>query len=138
MGVSLLAFGRMILVLVFIIGLIVLMARFGQKFQSGVGLRSRMRPSNGIEVLSRRSVGKRTSLVVISVANKTFLVSQSVNQVTLLAELDGSELDLLEPDQSVEKSEKFLAPRTASDTGTKVPAAWDAFLYRLREITVRR
>lgn len=140
MGVSLLAFGRMIIILVFIIGLIFLMARFAQRFQSGVGLRTKGRPLGGIEVVARRSLGKRTSLMVVSVAKKTFLVSQSVNQVTLLAELDTAEWEVTGqvPEHMHQIGENFLAPRMASNSGAKIPAAWDAFIYRLRELTVRR
>lgn len=140
MVVSLFAFGRMILVLAFIIALILLMARFAQKFQLGQGIRSKGRPSGGIEIVARRSLGKRTSIMVVSVAKKTFLVSQSVNQVTFLTELDTSEWESVAqaPDPMQQNSDKFLAPRTASNSGAKIPAAWDAFIYRLREITVRR
>ena len=140
MGASLLAFGRMILVLGLIIGGLVFLARFGQKHQlKGIGLLGGKQLGN-IEILSRRSLGQHVSLLVVRVAQRTFLVGQSSQQMTLLAELDGNawaEADLSAP-VSDSDSAQLLASGTASGAGGNSPGAWDALIDRLREMTVRR
>lgn len=139
MGATLLAFGRMLIVLALIIGLLLMMSRFAQKYQHKVASRMRINSPTGIEVLSHRSLGRHSAIFVIRVSKKTFLVSQSPQQILLLAELDGADLEVSEPEEvrSVLSAERLLAPRTAL-IGRDSSGAWDAFLYRLREKTVRR
>src|ERR1700735_1129462 len=92
MGASMLAFGRMILVLGLIIGLLVVLARCGRKWQRGGGIAGLGdTPTGRIEGLSRRSLGRHISLLVVRVAHRTLLVGQSNQQMTLLAELEGDE-----------------------------------------------
>jgi flagellar protein FliO/FliZ len=139
-GASLLAFGRMILVLGLIIGVLMVLARYGKKWQRGGGIAGRgVKPAGRIEVLSRRSLGRHISLLVVRVAHRTLLVGQSNQQMTLLAELDGDEW--VEPGPSSAPqglgSDNLLAPRTALGAGGDSPGAWDAFMDRLREMTVR-
>jgi flagellar protein FliO/FliZ len=140
MGASLLAFGRMILVLGLIIGLLVVLARCGRKWQRGGGIAGLgVKPTGRIEILSRRSLGRHISLLVIRVAQRTLLVGQSNQQMTLLAELEGDEW--VETGSVASKPEfrssHLLAPRTALGAGGETPRAWDAFMDRLREMTVR-
>jgi len=132
------AFGRMLVVLALVVGVLLVLARLGRTWQRGAHAGPR---ANGrIDVLSRRSVGKNTSLLVIRVAQRTFLVGQSLQQMTMLAELDGSEWH--ESDSMHELSGDAVGvprtPRTAFDTGARSPRAWDAFFDNLREMTVRR
>jgi flagellar protein FliO/FliZ len=139
-GASVLAFGRMILVLGLIIGVLMVMARCGKKWQRGGGFAGRgTKPAGRIEVLSRRSLGRHISLLVVRVAHRTLLVGQSNQQMTLLAELDGDEW--VEPGSSTATqalgNDNLLAPRTALGAGGDSPRAWDAFMDRLREMTVR-
>jgi flagellar protein FliO/FliZ len=137
-----LAFGRMILVLGLIIGLLMLLARFGRKWQRGGGIGGLgVRPTGRIEVLSRRSLGRHVTLLVVRVAQRTFLVGQSNQQMTLLAELEGDEWVDAGPPTAAATSgfgkDDRLAPRTAFGAGGDSPRAWDAFMDRLREMTVR-
>jgi flagellar protein FliO/FliZ len=130
----------MILVLGLIIGVLMVMARYGKKWQRGGGFAGRgMKPAGRIEVLSRRSLGRHISLLVVRVAHRTLLVGQSNQQMTLLAELDGDEW--VEPGSSTATqglgNDNLLAPRTALGAGGDSPRAWDAFMDRLREMTVR-
>jgi len=139
-GASVLAFGRMILVLGLIIGVLMVLARYGKKWQRGGGIAGRgAKPTGRIEVLSRRSMGRHISLLVVRVAHRTLLVGQSNQQMTLLAELDGDEW--VEPAPSMATkglgNDNLLAPRTALGAGGASPGAWDAFMDRLREMTVR-
>lgn len=138
MGASLLAFGRMILVLgLIIVGLLVL-ARIGKKRQLG-GHRLGGMPFGHIEVLSRRSLGQHVSLLVIRVASRTFLVGQSAQQMTMLAELEGDERAQSDSSIAVRENglKQILTPGTALGSGGSCPGAWDAFIDRLREMTVR-
>ena len=135
-----LAFGRMILVLGLIIGLLMLLARFGRKWQRGGGIGGLgVRPTGRIEVLSRRSLGRHVTLLVVRVAQRTFLVGQSNQQMTLLAELDGDEWVEAGPAAAPQGfgTDHLLTPRTALGAGAESPRAWDAFMDRLREMTVR-
>jgi flagellar protein FliO/FliZ len=132
----------MILVLGLIIGVLVVLARFGRKWQRGGGIAGLgAKPTGRIEVLSRRSMGRHISLLVVQVSRRTFLVGQSNQQMTLLAELDGDEWvepaasPATAPDQR--SVNDLLAPRTALGVGGDSPGAWDAFMDRLREMTVR-
>ena len=85
MGASVMAFGRMILVLGLIIGVLMVLARYGKKWQRGGGIAGRgAKPTGRIEVLSRRSLGRHISLLVVRVAHRTLLVGQSNQQMTLL------------------------------------------------------
>jgi flagellar protein FliO/FliZ len=143
-GASVLAFGRMILVLGLIIGVLMVMARYGKKWQRGGGFAGRgMKPAGRIEVLSRRSLGRHISLLVVRVAHRTLLVGQSNQQMTLLAELEGDEWVDAGPGSAGASApsefgnDHLLAPRTALGVGGDSPRAWDAFMDRLREMTVR-
>jgi flagellar protein FliO/FliZ len=133
-----LAFGRMILVLGLIIGLLVVLARCGRKWQRGGGIAGLGgKPTGRIEVLSRRSLGRHISLLVVRVAHRTLLVGQSNQQMTLLAELDGDEWVETGSSATKPSTDNLLAPRTALGAGGQSPGAWDAFMDRLREMTVR-
>ncbi len=133
------AFGRMILVLGVIIATLLVVARYGQRRQQGRGGRPATKPIGRIEVLSRRSMGRHDSLLVVRVASRTLLVGQSAQQMTLLAELDGD--DWVEAGSPVGPltfgSNVFRAPGKVPDSGNGSPGAWDALLDRLREMTVR-
>jgi flagellar protein FliO/FliZ len=137
-----LAFGRMILVLGLIIGVLMVLARYGRRWQRGGGIGGLgVKPTGRIDVLSRRSMGRHISLLVVRVSQRTFLVGQSNQQMTLLAELDGDEWvepggpsSTATPDLA---NDNLLAPRTALGAGGDSPGAWDAFMDRLREMTVR-
>jgi flagellar protein FliO/FliZ len=138
MGASMLAFGRMILVLGLIIGLLVVLARCGRKWQRGGGIAGiGAKPTGRIEVLSRRSLGRHISLLVVRVAHRTLLVGQSNQQMTLLAELDGDEWVETGSPATKLNNDNLLTPRTALGAGGESPGAWDAFMDRLREMTVR-
>jgi flagellar biogenesis protein FliO len=140
MGASFLAFGRTILVLALIIGLLLVLARFARKLQPGGAGRLATRSGARIDVLSRRSLGKHVSLVVVRAAHRTFLVGQSAQQMTLLAELDADDWVPNGPSAPVEDhvDEQLPAPGTALGTRRDSSGAWDAFIDHLREMTVRR
>lgn len=137
---SVLALVHVLVVLGIVIALIYLLARVGQK-HFGMGSHPGRKTSGRIEILSRYSVGKNSSLMVIRVAPRVFLVGQSAEKIELLSELDG-ESWIEEPmgasESSLIRRSLLLTPRTASGIGGEPSWAWDALIDRLREMTVRR
>jgi flagellar biogenesis protein FliO len=141
MAVSFFAVLRMLFVLGSIVGVLVALGRFAQKRQLNVGRGGVAKKSaGGIEVLSRKSLGQHVSLLVVRVGNRSFLVGQSSQQMTLLAELNGDEWnDTASPLASSNfGSDQLLTPGKAWGIEGNPLKAWDAFVDRLREMTVRR
>lgn len=141
----------MIVVLGCIVGGLLWMSRLVQRRQGAAppsvrrtrpkgAARTRLKTDVGIEVLSRRSLGQHVSLLEVRVGGRRFLVGQGAQQMTLLAELDEPEPPTsgCGPGKSGSSEGLMLAPRMARQDGDVVPGAWDAFLERLRELTVRR
>ncbi len=130
---------RMVLVLGAIIGILVAMGRVAQRRQGGVGRLTTKKNGASIEVLSRKSLGQHVSLLVVRAGERTLLVGQSSQQMTLLTELDDADW---EGARTASTNKKFAyhspTPRLAPGDDLTASRAWDAFLYRLREMTVRR
>ena len=143
-----LEFGRMILALGLVLGLLWLFSKFGRSRQ----VKSRGRWMQGgvdagrIEVMDRRSLGRHSSIAVVRAAGRIVVVGQTPQQISVLLDADpdpdvlGGEVaggeasaigDPSKPD------EEMLLPGLAATTGVDAPKAWDAFLERLREMTVR-
>jgi flagellar biogenesis protein FliO len=129
----------MVVVLGAIIGLLVAMGRVAQRRQGAPGRIGAKKRGASIEVLSRKSLGQHVSLLVVRAGERTLLVGQSSQQMTLLTELDEAEWGSTTPEPSKKKSaQNLLTPRLAPGDDLTASRAWDAFLYRLREMTVRR
>ena len=126
----------MIVVLALVVGIVVGLGRVTRKWQGG---RATSRSVGRIDIISRRAVGKNVALLVVRAGNRTFLVSQSAQQMNLLSELDNdqwsADLDGELLNQSVGSTP---GPRTARVSNDSSPKAWDAFIEHLREMTVRR
>jgi flagellar biogenesis protein FliO len=138
-GVTLLSLLRMVIVLGAIIGLLVVMGRVAQRRQGGMGRIGAKKSGSSIEVLSRKSLGQHVSLLVVRAGERTLLVGQSAQQMTLLTELDEADWDSATAERTNSKSaHNLLAPRLAPGDDLTASGAWDAFLDRLREMTVRR
>ncbi len=130
---------RMVLVLGAIIGLLVAMGRIAQRRQGGMGRLTTKKNGSSIEVLSRKSLGQHVSLLVVRAGERTLLVGQSSQQMTLLTELDDADWESANNASPNKKSAHHLStPRLAPEDDLTASRAWDAFLYRLREMTVRR
>src|ERR1700722_15061401 len=143
-----LEFGRMILALGLVLGLLWLFAKFGRGRQ-GKG-RSRWMPradAGKIEVMDRRSLGRHSSIAVVRAAGRIVVVGQTPQQISVLLDADqgldasdgnaaGGEAPAL--GSSSMTDEEMLMPGLASTAGGDTPKAWDAFLERRREMTVRR
>jgi flagellar biosynthetic protein FliO len=136
MGASIYEFARTMLVLALVIGLLLVLARVARRFQVAGG-KLVSKPTGLVEVVSRRSLGKHSSLYLVRVSERSFLVGQGAQQVTLLAEL-GQASNEKAPAKSPGSSEELPTPGTALENEVHAPGAWDAFVDRLRELTVRR
>jgi len=127
----------MLVALAIVVGSVVGLSRLVQRWQSGRGVVGQM---GHIEVASRRALGKNAALLVVRVANRTFLVSQTSQQLSLLSELDDEVWHTPSPSHLVGPSRRRTSPgpRMARANGEVSPSAWDAFIEHLREVTVRR
>lgn len=138
-----LEFGRMILALGLVLGLLWLFAKFGRGRQAkGRGRWQSGQDGARIEVVDRRSLGRHSSIAVIRAAGRVVVVGQTPQQINVLFDTP------LEPAVSDDEgipaaaalpgaADVTLMPGTALATGPDAPKAWDAFLERLREMTVR-
>jgi flagellar biogenesis protein FliO len=143
-----LEFGRMILALGLVLGLLWLFSKFGR----GRQVKSRGRWMQGgadasrIEVMDRRSLGRHSSIAVVRAAGRIVVVGQTPQQISVLLDADPNPDALAAEGAGDEASaigdpskpdEEMLLPGLAATTGVDAPRAWDAFLERLREMTVR-
>jgi flagellar biogenesis protein FliO len=143
-----LEFGRMMLALGLVLGLLWLFSKFGRSRQ----LKSRGRWVQGgvdasrIEVMDRRSLGRHSSIAVVRAAGRIVVVGQTPQQISVLLDTDPNTDALAGEVAEISSSatatpsgtdEELLLPGLAATTGADAPKAWDAFLERLREMTVR-
>jgi flagellar biogenesis protein FliO len=142
-----LEFGRMILALGLVLGLLWLFSKFGRGRQNKGRSRWMSRADEGkIEVMDRRSLGRHSSIAVVRAAGRVVVVGQTPQQISVL--LDASS----DPDVLGEETgtpgfsslggpsvvdQEVVLPGLAATNGVESPKAWDAFLERLREMTVR-
>jgi flagellar protein FliO/FliZ len=142
-----LEFGRMILALGLVLGLLWLFSKFGRGRQT----KSRGRWMQGadagrIEVMDRRSLGRHSSIAVVRAAGRIVVVGQTPQQISVLLDANPDHDAVGGPAAGGETAvmgdppkpdEEMLLPGLAATTGVDAPKAWDAFLERLREMTVR-
>ncbi len=145
--------GRMLLSLSIVLGLLWVIARVGRGRQTG-GRLGRTVTGPGvqrIDMLGRRSLGRHSAVFVIRAANRTMVLGQTAQQITVLAECEPNEpnepkepheldrLDQLEVHDETDPAghNEDAMPGLASESGVLTPKAWDAFVDRLREMTVR-
>ena len=143
----LLEFGRMVLALGLVLGLLWLFSKFGRGRQ-GKG-RSRWMPRGDegkIEVMDRRSLGRHSSIAVVRAAGRIVVVGQTPQQISVLLDAH-PEPDVPDPENTASwatsidgpvRVDEMELPGLAAPDGVDAPKAWDAFLERLREMTVRR
>ncbi len=136
----------MLVALGLVLLLLWLLSRVGRKGQAARVGRARRAVAEGrIEVVSRRSLGRHTSVAVLRVAGRTLVVGQTPQQVTVLTELvddpdaEASPVaDTVDPAEvALRVDEQDLVPWPAPGRGAPSSSAWDAFVDGLREMTVR-
>lgn len=153
-------FGRMLLALALVLGLLWLFARFART-RYGVKAKRSVLPGGGssgtagrIEMLGKKSLGRHTSIAVVKVSDRTLVVGLTPQHITVLTDLSDHDAGVtgLSPltDQDVEllgwaaptrdarDDDVPPMPRTAPGTGGSTSKAWDAFVDGLREMTIRR
>lgn len=128
----------MVVVLGAIIGLLIAMGRVAKSRQGAAPRLASKKSGTAIEVLSRKSLGQHMSLLVVRAGERTLLVGQSAQQMTLLTELNESDWNRASNEHSATSTPNPLAPRPALGEDANASTAWDAIVYRLREMTVRR
>jgi flagellar protein FliO/FliZ len=143
-----LEFGRMVLALGLVLGLLWLFSKFGRGRQAKGRARWSPRADNGrIEVMDRRSLGRHSSIAVVRAAGRIVVVGQTPQQISVLLDAEADSDASADEHAAVETSatgnepgtsEEMLMPGLASMNGADAPKAWDAFLERMREMTVRR
>jgi hypothetical protein len=141
-----LEFGRMLLALGLVLGLLWLFSKFGRgRVNRGRGRFMPGADTGRIEVMDRRSLGRHSSIAVVRAAGRIVVVGQTPQQISVLLDTDP------EPEGSTGEAggrvaatggpprlaEDMSMPGLASTAGVDAPRAWDAFLERLREMTVR-
>ena len=142
-----LEFGRMILALGLVLGLLWLFSKFGRGRQGkGRGPWMSKAEAGKIEVMDRRSLGRHSSIAVVRAAGRIVVVGQTPQQISVLLdahpdpgfvgeEAAGGQAAALERPSGID--EEMALPGLAAPHGADAPKAWDAFLERLREMTVR-
>jgi flagellar biogenesis protein FliO len=143
-----LEFGRMVLALGLVLGLLWLFSKFGRGRQNKGRSRWTSRADEGkIEVMDRRSLGRHSSIAVVRAAGRIVVVGQTPQQISVLLDAHPDADVLAEETARGQASvrnrpsvvdEEMVLPRLAATNGVDSPKAWDAFLERLREMTVRR
>jgi Flagellar biosynthesis protein, FliO len=143
-----LEFGRMVLALGLVLGLLWLFSKFGRGRQHKGRSRWMPRADDGkIEVMDRRSLGRHSSIAVVRAAGRIVVVGQTPQQISVLLDAHPDPEVLGEdsaggrapaPEGLSRVDEELLLPGLAATNGVDTPKAWDAFLERLREMTVRR
>ena len=140
-----LEFGRMVLALGLVLGLLWLFSKFGRGRMTKGGGRWASGGSSRIEVMDRRSLGRHSSIAVVRAAGRVVVVGQTPQQISVLLDVDREPDALSGETEDVDAAiggqsrsgDDMSMPGLASTLGVDTPKAWDAFLERLREMTVR-
>jgi len=116
-------FGRMILALSLVLGLLWLFARFARG-RHGVKMTRSLAPGGAanrtagrIEMLGRKSLGRHTSIAVVQVSDRTLVVGLTPQHITVLAELGTADAEVV-----------GLTPLTAQDVALLGSATQDVAL----------
>ena len=126
-GSTLALFGRLIVSLGVVIGLMWAAARVIRKRGfGGVGGATR-RPGVQVDIIARRTLGRNSSIAVVRAGSQAMVVGITEQQITKLADASLEEIDLPAESQW-----------TASPPGPDGPTpSWKAMLDQLRDKTVR-
>jgi flagellar biogenesis protein FliO len=144
----LLEVGRMLLSLALVLGLLWVIARVGRGRQLKTGRPRSLGaggPAQQIEVVGRRSLGRHCAVLLVRTGNRTMVLGQTSQQITMLAECEPSQADGADTEDmravhygtAPLVQHEDVMPGLASETGVLNSTAWDAIVDRLREMTVR-
>ncbi|HUZ21462.1 MAG TPA: flagellar biosynthetic protein FliO [Acidimicrobiales bacterium] len=147
-----LLFGRMLLALGLVLGLMFVLSRLARRAQTrgrpGTRRATGGRTDPRVDVVTRRSLTRSSGIAVVRVGGRYLVVATTPQSINLITELDPAELGEVVADAPVPQSprpsllENLPLPRTAGASAAFAaiapPSAWDAFLTTLKERTVRR
>lgn len=133
---------RLVVSLAVVLGLMAVAARLLARQTRGGRLTRHAKPVP-IEVLARHSLGKNSSVAVVSAAGRALIVGVTDTQVTLLGEGDPQALlpavEEEDPATTITAAARTRSPWTAPGaTGAAAFSPWTAMLDTLRERTVRK
>jgi flagellar protein FliO/FliZ len=121
-------FGRLIVSLGVVIGLMWFAARIIRKRGlGGVGSQSR-RPGVQVDIVARRTLGRNSSIAVVRAGSQALVVGITEQRITKLADADLDEIE-----RSVESQWTVSPPGPVGPT-----PSWKAMLEQLRDKTARR
>jgi flagellar protein FliO/FliZ len=145
-------FGRMLLALALVLGLVFTFSRLARRVQR----RERVfnaAPGARIEVLAKKSLSRANSLLVVRAGGRELLIGATAQSLSLIADLSATADSDVDQDSAPEgedanASMSFVPrakprtengpPWTAGIGENRPPSAWDALVSQLRERTVRR
>ncbi len=140
--------GRMFVALGLVLGLLWLFAKVARARQSGkLGRPQSAGTPNRIDVVARRSLGRHCSIAVVKVGDRTVVLGQTPQQISVLTEIVEQPVTPLEvvPEPASPRtlgrfttSRNDLMPGLAPGSRAEASTAWDAIVDGLREMTVRR
>ena len=138
-GSTIVAVLRLLVSLGAVLTLVVWIARYAAK--RGLGART-LRSEVTVDVLSRRSLGRTSSVQVVQVGRRTMVLGVTEHGVSVLAELDDQDLvrpEAVVPDETVavpaeQRFEHALAARIPVPQGWP----WSAATFVLRQVQARR
>ena len=122
---TIMMFGRLLFSLAVVMGLMWAAASMLRKRGMGVA-KSRSAHGADIELLSRRPMGRNTSIAVVRVGEKAIVVGVTDQRITKLDDAEVAEIDLND-------GANWTAPNGVPGPAT----AWKAMLDQLRNRTVR-
>lgn len=123
--------GALLLRLVFSLGVVLaLMAGAAAFLRRGRGIVSgNRRKPVPLQVMTRHTLGRRASIVVVRAGNRGLVLGVTDAQVSLLTEAAAEDFEAIEPE----------TPGTASPlSGPAARTAWTTFVESLRDRTARR
>jgi flagellar protein FliO/FliZ len=104
---------RLIVSLAIVVGLLLLLARFGaRRFRGQAGAL--------VRVVHRQPLSRTSSVAVVTVGSRVLVLGTTEHQVSILTELEPEELDLVVEDVAPALAE--VAPRPAVEIGELVDA----------------
>lgn len=125
---------RLVVSLAIVVGLLILLARVGQKRFAG-------RSNSPLRVVHRQALSRSSAVAVVAVGSRILVLGTTDQQVRLLTELDPEELDIELPqdvhdpelrDEDTGEAEELLAG-TLDESYEEVAARFNALAPRARK-----
>jgi flagellar protein FliO/FliZ len=138
-----LMFGRTLLALGVVLGLVWGLSHLSRRAQGGTRNRMRSRSGNAaaqdlrVTVLTRRSLSRSSAIAVVRVGDRNLVIGTTPQNVTLLTELPLQEWELADDETTALNTTGAANDTPWKATSRQTPLAWDAVISTLRERTTR-